>query len=501
MTAIFHLEPFKDLIAKRCGLNFHSLSEATLSASLKRRIAATESSGQAAYLTKILADEAEFQELVTLLTVNETYFFREPAQLAFAIDHLFPRLLAVHPKGGPIRILSAGCSTGEEPYSIAMALHEKYGESTRRLATIVGVDIDRNALAAARTAHYGEFSFRALTSSLRERYFRRTADGSFRLVDELRSLVHFHPLNLLTPQFPPAISGFDIIFFRNVSIYFDTNVRKQILASLYSATNENGVLVLGASETMANDLGIFDLVLKNGIFHFVKTAQPAIPTLPSPAPAPAQPPAARSPSRTGPAERPGLAKHSARRPAQSGKAPQPSADWDEVLEAIRALLRQKKFSEALQSLAETNGADARFHLLEAYVRLLMRQFDHVLRIISPVIESDPWSPEALMVLALAAKWRNLPVEAVGHLKRLVYAKPNCWPARYHLATLLQATDGDMARREYGTAMRQISALPDPDGGLLLPLDLPIADIHFLCERQSREEKDGGQTIGISGRGH
>ncbi len=484
------LQPFKELVARRCGLMFDGQAEANLAAALAKRMDSCGVALPAAYYAGLIASDDEFREFVALLTVNETYFFREPSQLALLTDCLVPRLLSRRTSPKPVRILSAGCSTGEEPYSIAIALKEKFGESTSRLFSIVGADIDHRALARAEHAEYGEFSFRALSPERRERYFSGCGPGRYSLDDAIRDMVELRSLNLLEAPYPPALTGFDVVFFRNVSIYFDAPTRKAILGHLHAAMEEGGALVVGASETMANDFGMFRLMEDEGRFYFVKAADGAssreqagttVAPLPRPRPAEAAKTITPPPRRRG-VEDP--------RPAQRqvvANAPDP---WPAGLDSVRLALREKRHEDALTAvlaLCDTVSGDLRPRLLEGFVHLQMRRFSEAAAIAANAAEQDAWSAEAHMLLGLAAKWRADPDTAIGAFRRVAYSRPECWPAHYYLATMVQDHDPARARREYAIALRQITANPDPDGGLALPLDLPVADIRFLCERRAALE--------------
>lgn len=264
----------KALIKARCGLLIEGNGEGVLLQALAERAKALAIQA-GSYYARLVSDEAEFQELVNLLTVNETYFFREPEQIRLLVDRLAPRFLAARNGQAPVRILSAGCSSGEEPYSLLMALMDRYGESVSRLFDVVGGDIDSKVLAKARHARYTEFSFRGVPVSVRSHYFDKDRQ-TYVLKPEVKKLVHFHELNLLADNQPSVLQGFDIIFFRNVSIYFDTPTRKTIQQNLVTLMKDDGVLVIGTAETLANDLGVLPLVEEDGLFYFAK-GQPLLP--------------------------------------------------------------------------------------------------------------------------------------------------------------------------------------------------------------------------------
>jgi chemotaxis protein methyltransferase CheR len=467
------LGQFKDLIRTRTGLMLDGGDE-PLAQALDKRIAATGAGGRGAYFARLLANAEEFHELVTLLTINETYFYRQPEQLELLVGTLMPQLMAEEGGRLPIRILSAGCSTGEEPYSIAIALLEAFGEGAARLVEIIAGDIDHHALAKARHGRYGAFSFRAMPEHLRAKYFRR-ADGEALEVDErVKAMVTFHPLNLLAERFPAHLQDLDVVFLRNVSIYFDEPTRRTIQLAFHRAMTARGRLVIGSAETLANDLGVFRLVEDAGRFHFVKSAELRPRTRPvlawsAPAePRPAPPPVA---------------------PVMVPLPPPLPPRPDQVnVDEVRALMRTKRFAMAEARLAPRNRlppADPKLLALEGYARMMGRDFDGAATIAAEAWAADEWSVDAMVVLGLVAKWQQRSDEAVRWFKQAVYARHDCWPAHYYLAELLRAQGAKLpARRSYRIALQQVNERPDPDGGLLLPLDLPVAEVRFLCERHA-----------------
>lgn len=471
---------FQALVQQRSGLQLDTLAESCLLVAVQKRMRATQTTQSSAYYTHLLANDAEFDELVSLLTINETYFYREPKQFELLTELILPALLAnrdATPQR-PLRILSAGCSTGEEPYSIAIAIREKYGESAACLVSIDAGDIDQHALQRARRGVFPEYSFRAMPPELRERYFTHAA-GRGDLIDEtIRAMVEFHPLNLQDSESPGQLTDFDVIFFRNVSIYFDAPSRERILRTLHAAMRETGYLLLGTAETLANDVGVFQLREDRRGFYFVKGAA-ALPPKPSlrreSRPRPTPP--ARKPLPVAPAEQVSL--------------PVPPAPVSaEQIDAIRAQIRAGQYGAALERLSPLRRAapdqiDAL--LLESYALLQSRRFAEAAALAQQLLERDHWSVDAMVLLGFAAKWQNDDAAAIEHFKSAVYCRPDCWPAHYYLAGLLSEAQPAKAQREYRTTLLQLAANPDPDGGLRLPLGLPVEDIRFLCERRRTRE--------------
>lgn len=498
MTPPVDLVPFKEMIRERCGLVLDGLAEETLVEAIDRRMAATGAGAPALYFATLMAREDEFQEFISLLTINETYFFREPEQLDLLVDRLLPRMLAEENARLPVRIFSAGCSTGEEPYSIAIALLERYGESVVRLVEIVAGDIDHYALARAREGRFSPFSFRALPAPLRGRYFRRMSDGGYAIDPQVASMVRFHHVNLRAGSLPPGFEDLDVVFFRNVSIYFDEPTRREILATLRDAMSHRGLLITGAAETLANDLGVLTMVEEDGAFHFARDPgrQAVVPPLrhvvarPPAMPVEAGSDTSSMPGRVLPIG--GLASPLVFAP-HAAVAPSSPAQMPPDLDRIRSLLREKHFEQARVLLSRGRAAagdatppvpdDPALLVLEGYGQLMARDFSGAALLADRALQADEWSVDAMVLLGLAAKWDGRPAEAIRWFRQAVYCRQVCWPVHFYLGDLYRGEDVPaQAQRCYRVALQQIRTNPDPDGGLLLPLNLPVPEVVFLCER-------------------
>jgi chemotaxis protein methyltransferase CheR len=496
------IQPFKALVKEHCGLVLDANGDEKLRQALTERILALAIQ-PAAYYSRLLSEDAEFKELINLLTINETYFFREPEQIRLLVDRLAPRLLTAHGGMTPVRILSAGCSSGEEPYSLVMALMDKYGESVAHLFSFAAGDIDSTVLAKAREGRYTDFSFRGVSSTVRNRYFDKDKHSNL-LKEHIKNRVVFHELNLLADTFPPALSGFDVIFFRNVSIYFDTPTRKIIQQNLASLLKQDGFLVIGTAETLANDLGVLPLVEEDGLFYFIK-GQPPLAEATSPLPLitfdavcpppPTFPPAADFPSLT--------------------TLPLPAGTWnlscppvpipEASLDKARKLTADRRYDDALPLLdtvllAEPDNTEAR--LLKAYVQINRKDFAAAEALAQRVLAADTWSIDALIVLGLAAKWRNQNEAAIRAFKQAAYACHDCWPAHYYLADLYRHSgESELARRAYRVVVQLLSGselnpredAAQPSGIKYLPLGLPAKEVRFLCEHQLTKLPTGKVT--------
>lgn len=192
--------------------------------------------------------DAEFDQIYDMVTTNETYFFREPAQLTAFVEEVIPEILS-RKSFKKIRIWSAGCSSGEEPYSLAMLLQEA-GYYEHASFEIFASDISQQVLAKARRGHYRETAFRATEPALRDKYFTRQPDGSWHLHDDIRNRVSFGRLNLYDQARVSLLGHLDVIFCRNVIIYFDDTSKRVVVTNFYNRLVDGGYLLLGHSESL-----------------------------------------------------------------------------------------------------------------------------------------------------------------------------------------------------------------------------------------------------------
>jgi chemotaxis protein methyltransferase CheR len=252
----------RDLIYNYSGLFFAEENRYLLERRLSSRLAHHQLSTFQDYYYYLKYDagrEQELSDIMDLLTTNETYFFRESFQLKAFTDEIIPELTKRKAKNGDktIRIWSAGCSTGEEPYTIAMLLVEK-PELAGWKIEIVGTDISQRVLHHARKGVYGNSSFRVAEPHYKNSYFQ-DLDGGYRVGDRIREFVTFSRLNLYDSSRFLFLGKMDIIFCRNVIIYFDLPAKKRVIEHFYSTLNPGGFLLLGHSESLMNITTAFKL--------------------------------------------------------------------------------------------------------------------------------------------------------------------------------------------------------------------------------------------------
>jgi chemotaxis protein methyltransferase CheR len=227
---------------------------------LAERIAATGSASFQAYFALLRSDtDREIEYLVNAFTVNETYFNREDHHLRCMTSSLLDNIIRVKKPGQPIRLWSVPCSTREEPYSIAIWLMENWSLVDTYNIEIVGSDIDTRALQAAAEGVYGERALARLSRDVIERYFQRVAGDEYRIDPGLRNSIEFTRANLIDATDMARYRDFDIVFCRNVLIYFDDASRRLAAENLYDCLRPGGYICLGHSETMSRISPLFDV--------------------------------------------------------------------------------------------------------------------------------------------------------------------------------------------------------------------------------------------------
>jgi chemotaxis protein methyltransferase CheR len=199
----------------------------------------------------------ELRDAAEVLTTNESYFYREPEQLQAFERALLPRLASEQAGARKLRILSAGCATGEEAYTAA-ALVLRSGQFGGWDFEVVGVDLSRRSLVAAHAAVYGEQAFRS-PEGLALRPWFEPVEGRWRAGEQLRRHVRFSTANLLDAAQVKALGSFDVVFCRNVLFYFETSARQRVLGHLHGALREGGWLLLGHAESLVHLSADFEL--------------------------------------------------------------------------------------------------------------------------------------------------------------------------------------------------------------------------------------------------
>ena len=258
-----------DVIYKHCGINLHDGKKTLVRARLAKRMRATKIRNVKEYLDYALStkDQKEFYDLVDSISTNLTSFFREKVHFDLLKEKFIPNIIAHQAKhGGPkkFRIWSAGCSTGEEPYTMAMTLTEAFKGSPGWDIKILASDVSTRVLNKANSGLYAADRVKPLSMQQQNTYFTKVnVDGEvrFQVKDEIKKMISFRYLNLMEKW--PFKGPFDTIFCRNVMIYFDKQTQEKLVARYYDCLRSEGLLCIGHSESLT------------GINHKYRYLQPA----------------------------------------------------------------------------------------------------------------------------------------------------------------------------------------------------------------------------------
>ena len=483
------LTPFKHIIKERCGLSFDDVRNAILEEGIRKRMSGRGMESPAMYLFVLVSEQGEFNDLVNLVTINETYFFREHAHLKLLTERLVSEKLADKSPNGKLRILSAGCSTGEEPYSIALYLMEKYGAGINGFISVIGADIDGAAIESAQNGIFGSHSFRGFPDNLKKKYFEECGCNRYKIKDFVREKVEFRRLNLLSDSYPEELKMLDIIFYRNVSIYFEPGTQRSIFSNLAGLLREDGYLFLSATETLSHNFGILSLVEMDGMFFFRNKRE--------------RDPGCKTHDAGMVVKRCALngenAANSPRRNAQSAscivdyalgvshKAPDTGAFFDEAL----SFAKGKRYVEALEkieAIPENDRFFVRAHMLKAGILINMKNMKEAETACMRGIEADRWCLEGYLLLGLIYKMQNDYENALKRFREALYIQSSSWPAHFYLAELYgSAGEPEKACREYEITERLLAKGDMPDYGFtFFPVSFPAENMARLCKHKVSE---------------
>ncbi|MGD8623128.1 MAG: CheR family methyltransferase [Anaerolineae bacterium] len=449
----------RELIGQFSGLDTSTLSDDVLEAAVQRRLAAHDLARLADYwpLLRGLAGAGEMGLLVQGLTNKETFFFREMHHYLALRDHVLPELLSGRDR--PLRLWSAGCATGEEAYSLAITLLEAQAHHGPFEASVLATDLDRQALARAKEGCYTGRALRLVPDDLQQRYFRQEGDRHC-VLPEVARLVTFRPFNLATGRRPTDLFDVDVIFCRNVTIYFALQARDRLNARLARALREGGYLFVASAETMSHNLGRLEMVSLGSTFVFYKGERPS-PLQEDAAPAAAVPEPAPEPEPKAAPDLPPLPPL-IRQPAYDPVPEQPALPVTPMRRAQQAF-QEQDYEAALQRLEQMAGAHEfrpDVGCLEAAIFLQQERLDEAEAACQKALVHDPWYADAHFLLGLIARQRGEIDSAVQALKQVIYLQPEHRDAHFFLAEILRNLKlYDAARREYENTLNILNHRP------------------------------------------
>jgi chemotaxis protein methyltransferase CheR len=416
------------VLRARSGLVFQSLRRSALETSATRVMRRLNVGNVAAFVDLLAQNGPVFDDLMAEVTIGETYFFRETAQFEVLRDTIIPDLRERHSAGEKVRVWSAGCSTGEEPYSLAITFAESNVD-----AYVVGTDVSRERLGAARRGEYRRWSFRGVPQPVIARYFKQGGE-TFQLAPSERRAVEFRYLNLASDCYPDLSSGvwgMDLIFCRNVLIYFDRETIARVAKSMLASLAEGGWIVLGSTDPPLSDYVNCEVVrTRAGLVY--RQARAAAVTVDQPRagshPAPVHHdrndhPALAEPN---PDRRPALPRSEPYRHPEPQSAAVPAGD---AAKNVRALANAGHLADAGRACAaalDVHRDNAELHYLHA------------------------------ILLAEAGQY----VESARAAKRALYLERDMIVAHLALgAALLREGDMEAAQRSFTNAERLLTAMP------------------------------------------
>ena len=248
-------EKLRKVVYERSGIYFQDTKKYVLESRLSRRLDELEFEDFDQYIMFLTAgpyQTDEFQEMFNRITINETSFFRNEPQLDVFEHEILPKLIESRSSSKTLRIWSAACSSGEEPYTLAIQIHRSLGV---RLSDwkieVLGTDISEKVLMTAQSGNYPHYSIRSVNPMVLNRYFKQ--DGSlYKLDPTIQSMVHFEKLNLKDRLAAKRFGTWDVIFCRNVMIYFDDAMKNGCAKLFHEQLQNDGTLFIGHSETLRN---------------------------------------------------------------------------------------------------------------------------------------------------------------------------------------------------------------------------------------------------------
>ncbi len=371
--------------------------------------------------------------LTTHLTINETYFWREPETFEALEQSILPELIRSRQEKKRIRIWSAGCSTGEEPYSIAIALHRAIPQIKDWNITVLATDINPRLLHKAAAGLYSQWSFRNSPQWLKGKYFSLTKENICEIIPEIKRMVKFEYLNLADGVFPSPLNdtnAMDIIFCRNVLMYFSEKRCSQVVRGLFNSLIQNGYLAVSASELSLQSLSEFTAMNFPGMILFQKISKNLKVQQQIPAEAPIHTPS-NYPWQIGPIEP---------RFRENENKIFPEA---EISLQIHSMVDKHSVSNARGNYEEAietphkddQTSEERILFIRAYAN--QGKIDRALQSCEKAIAADKLNPGLHYLYATILQENNQLDEAVASLKRAIFLDPNFVLSYYSLGKIYQ----------------------------------------------------------------
>ncbi|MBP7865906.1 MAG: hypothetical protein KA419_08130 [Acidobacteria bacterium] len=449
-----YLKEIAGFLESRCGLVFTDTELPSLARKLEERLLALQCGSAAQYHSLITSPgegAAELKELVNRVTIHETFFFRIPAHLRVFAEEMLPALAEARRAEKRLRVWSAGCSTGEEAYSLAIqALDSRLFNDWD--VRIVGTDISEQVVQTARRGVYRGRTIQTVPAHLLKAFFDNRPDG-YSVGEAPRALCEFQVHNLVTDL--PPLPRFDVVFFRNVMIYFPPAVTRRIIDTLHRQIPDDGYLVIGPAETLWQLSDRFVPHYRGDCFIYRKSAAgdataatPRLPAAPAPPAAAAAAPAAPLP-KPGPAPRPAV-------PAEARKSFLSASERDR-LKMVEDFLSAGGYPEAMNIL-ETLPEDLDTLFLQCECLLSMGRYPQFLDRKDRLLERDPLHVEIRYLHALYLSNKGSGDAAREEIQKVLFTDEYLLQPRYTLMLLHERSGRkDQARQECRNLVRIVES--------------------------------------------
>ena len=442
------LEGAAAFVRQRTGLVFGDARRSAFEAGLAAAMRRARVHDPDLYLTRLAANLTLLDDLVAEITVGETYFFREPRQFAVIREEILPALLSEQSRDRPLRVWSAGCASGEEPYSLAILLRER---GLNREAHIVGTDLSRAVLAKASHGCYTRWSLRGVPDDVVRTYFTQVG-SRFELAPAVRTAVEFRYLNLAEDTYPSlsaGVWGMDLILCRNVLIYFDEETVARVARRLLDSLSHDGWLLLGASDPPLADLVPCEVVVNNAGLAYRRSAVARFaPLAVAPQPLP-EPPAVEQ---------------SVELPAAAGTAEQESRASEDAETAVRCYAARdyERAVELAERVVRRDGRDVTPWIVLVRAHANRGDLAAAGRACMAALERHQSTAELVYLHAVLLGEADRDADAAAAARRALYLDRGFVVAHLALGgALARLGDTNRARRAFRNAERLLGAMP-PD---------------------------------------
>jgi chemotaxis protein methyltransferase CheR len=436
---------FSQLAEERFGLRFSRKRRAELERGVKQAFAASTCADLDEYYHLLQDPESSAihaERLVNALTISETHFFRDAGQFEALRRHVLPQVIKRRRPLRTLRIWSAGCASGEEPYSIAILLRELLPDVDEWAITILATDLNTEALARARKASYGNWAFREeQAKALQSRYFYKH-DGRYRLNPEVQRMVTFNRLNLAEPVYPDYATNttfLDLILCRNVTIYFAEETTRRIVGRFYDALIDGGWLVVGHSEHSLVTYRRYRVHNFPGAILYQRTGTPT--QLPRDwLPRPEETPKAVE----APVPVPADIRPDRQPPSVQARPPEEKVDPIEHARELLEFGRSEEARDVLLELVAHEPHRATACALAGQAHANLGSWEEAEHWCRKAIQADKLALEAYYTLALVLQHQGRLRQAIDAMKKVVYIDRRHVPGHFGLADLYHA-DGQLSR--------------------------------------------------------